>query len=365
MELSINLSKTGLHRKLQVFAFGEDAPLFNDFCRYFWLTIAAFIITVPIPIVPIIKLVKLIGLAILWPFEKIIDDYLYKKNYLAFESGLNFVPDAMESLTNKNTEFAISVLLNAYGWGNCAILPLDDNERNEYRDSWKFKYRELERYIESTSSKELFRLVTLFSKWRANNKDNYDKILQDKLPSLEKVWEKLNNGRLKAQKDAQEFMLKETQKQANREHRKNQRDFILKKIFSAVAKYTKYPFFILVGLLASFLIYEIYRLIHHICYHVSHKGFVDFIKFAGILCLLFIIGALGFYLLKLLIIFVSEKTSSKKVNVFGEKIYNFSGLIFGGVRSFFMFFALMFKTFKANYCPAINWKENNSKSESK
>jgi len=40
-DVSVNLSKDGWHRKLQLFTFGHDVPLFQNLCPFFWLTIAA------------------------------------------------------------------------------------------------------------------------------------------------------------------------------------------------------------------------------------------------------------------------------------------------------------------------------------
>ena len=354
MELSVNLSKNGWHRKLQTFAFGKDAPLFNDFCRYFWLTIASFIITFIFPIIPVIKLLEIFIYRPIIKFQNWFD----QKKYIDFEKGLDFISG--DNFTDENEKFAAAVLLNEATklqlvWKNFTTI----EEWDKYYESWRAKYQKLGGFIKNaTKDTEKFKLLKLFLKWKTDNGENADKIFQEKLPLLEKIWQRMETERLDAEKRVDEFIQKEELRKAKIEALKAKYIPSAKKFFSAIAKYTKYPFFVMLTALVVFLIYWIGLFIHWLAYKVPHAKFVHFLIGISI-CFIIVVTVFGvIWCLKQIFSFIHKRLFPNvgfKISTNGRATFHVIGL---GIKSFFMFFVLFVKAFKANYCPAINWKED-------
>lgn len=71
--MEITLNPDGFHRKLQIFCFGKNVPMFQSFCPYFWLTIFCGMFL--FPLFPLIKILKYVGIGILWVLDKLTEKF--------------------------------------------------------------------------------------------------------------------------------------------------------------------------------------------------------------------------------------------------------------------------------------------------
>lgn len=80
--MEINFKRNAWHRKFQKWVWKDATPDFFSLCPYFWFTIFTILITFVIPIVPIIKLIVLL-------FDSI-DKYIVEPNYEKWLESLEY-----------------------------------------------------------------------------------------------------------------------------------------------------------------------------------------------------------------------------------------------------------------------------------
>lgn len=393
--MEVTLRKNGWHRKLQEYVF-SNPPTFNNLCPYFWLTVFCFILIFIIPVMPIWR-------SIIW---------IAKKTVVGFDRFLNWCDRKIcqpmfEELAKNMQGEDVAKSWAAYNaeedkWRYQWELP--EEERKEWFFWTKQRFS-----IYGVTHKERDKRIAKFKLWKKNNPD-WEKQLEDIKEKQRIEYAKLveeskkrreEEDKRQTEKDEREhaLSLKKQQKKEEQQRRYElNKERILaaqkkrQKMFTNIVKYTKYLAFALAGALILGLLYVLYLGVSWIVVNVNWMAVLGVLKWIGI-ALLIIAGVVGVsYLLAKLIkkcVISTEdfprlkKTAKVTGNIFSDIFKPFGKYFFfpiGGailwvcagffrgivkVIDGFKFIGMYIKETKGDYCPAINWVEEEQQEKQK
>lgn len=358
--MEVTLKRNGWHRKLQQYVF-SNPPTFNNLCPYFWLTVFCFIFTFIIPIVPLVKFlswffVKL-GRGIVAFFDTAGD--WYDKN----------ICDPMwknMAVNMKEDDLIKSWTIDTYNHR----YRLEDREWNEYA-FWADT--QFNGNVSSVKSKKREAALKKFELWKANTVD-WEKKLDEIKEKRRKFFEEQEKEKARLR---EEYYKREAEENAKAEARKKRQQ----QMYTAIVKYTKWLAYVLVAIAAVAVALGLYwvgiQIWHLIQWGIAHFNYDNFIytlKVIGI-GIVIMLGAVGlFFLIRKLscniTICIDWDRVAKSwyawpfVKLAQMFVWIFKGLvaIFVGIGAGFKFIGTFVMATKKDYCPAINWVEDDKKS---
>lgn len=361
--MEVTLSKNGWHRKLQTFVF-PSAPMYNSLCPYFWLTVFCFLITVPFPIVPIIKLVGLFFMGVWWAVKKLI--------WVCTNKICNPLLDYVaKNLPEPEIVKYHTAYLRQETWR------LTDSEYPEYAfwsdamDLGQVGYKKRDKYAKK------------FQAWKETTPDWQNKITEIRM-RLKAEWEARKVQKetewIKKQELEQKEYHAQRERKGRREERRRKQALRMQKFFTFIVKYTKWLAWVfmaaVIGVLAYFLFEGVTWLFHVIdkihwdhVWHYTKIGFEMLVlDTAAVMIIIFI-----FKLIRKCVISLGDFPRMRKfwswlgrgMNRFADwsgpklvRVAKAIGSFFVAIGSVFRFIWMYAKATKENYCPAINWVED-------
>lgn len=348
--MEITLKKDGWHKKLQIFVL-NNPPTFNNFCPYFWLTIFCIIFTFIIPIVPAWCLLKIMAKGIAWPFLKFAE-YYEKFICLPF----------WEKIALKMPEFDILKSWTLYVNENYyESLHTSDGELNRgLYDDYMFWANEGATWKMSSKKRDAF--LKKFELWKNATPD-----WEAKLAAIREKQRVLREQHLKDLHDMQIKMYAQQElDRKNAELRKKRRQ----QAMSAIVKYTKWLAYVLLsalGIVVCYLVYLFVMLvIDWINWGVAHFNYANFIltlKIIGWVILGICTAIMLFFIIKKCtknITLEFKDTYFAKIFIaIGSFLGRHLATFFKGVWKVLSFIGMFIKTTKEDYCPGINWVDDN------
>lgn len=350
--MEVTLNRNGWHRKLQEFVF-RNPPTFNNLCPYFWLTIFCFIFTFIFPIVPLIRSIGWTGRSFFRGMEKFADwwdrivcDRMWRNAALIMKDE-----EIIKSWT-------IDLYYNGYGDADWESYNFWKNE--VFRD-------DIENMRRSHQSAQMKK----FELWKEETPDWEIKLAEIKekrrLFFEEQVKEK---ARLRA--EYVKIVQEENKKKERRKRRQQQ-------MYTSIVKYTKWLAYVLlvaVAVVVGFLLYKgglvTWKGIQWAVAHFSYTKFIMIMKVTGF----FAAGIVAVIILRFFIKKIScnvswcidwEKTSK---NWYAWPFVKFAQMLLWcgkallacivGVGVGLKFFGSFVMATKKDYCPGINWVENDT-----
>lgn len=364
--MEVTLNRNGWHRKLQRFVFGNP-PVFNSLCPYFWLTVFCFIVTFIIPVMPFVKGAK----------------WLLAKFFIGFERLFNWFDRAIcqpiyeEACKNMSAaDVADSWLVRTvYGEGYSSA---DETDRvlldRYYEIDRKEGYSKIKQRIEK------------FSKWKTLNPDWEKKLEEYRVKRKTQLLElkKQNDEkqvRLIAEREAKEIKDKQREEKrlAKLEANKERIAAAAKRrqaMFINIVKYTKWLAYALVSLIFAGVLYLLYQFIYFVGTATNWIAVLGVLKTVGLVLIgLAILAGIIYLIVKLVQKCSLNIDDFPKLKKFGNAIaFPFIQLakgvvwlgtplsnFFKAIGSGFVFVWQYAKATKDNYCPAINWIDEEDK----
>lgn len=326
--MEITLNKNGFHRRLQLWCFGKNCPLYFSFCPYFWLTIFCGIFTFLLPIFPAIKILKYAGIGLLWlmdkaanGFEKWVCEPLLKTK--AFQMNDN--PDEL--------------LMSAWNYS--------DGWDTDY-EFWRYQFFDMGKLHKNSDARR-----KKFEVWKQNT-PNWQQILGEVKEKRRAFFLEQAAERERLRKQiAEEEAAKQERQERNRKRRQA--------AFTWIAKYTKWIAFVFAAALISFVAYWAYQLGVYMYDHFYYDKFVAAMKFIGIVILILaIVVGIGVLLYKIITSIKCKAACYLCECEFKwlKKLSVYVGNFFVGVGKVLAFLWNGIILFKKEYCPGINWENN-------
>lgn len=341
--MEIKLNRNGWHRRLQKYVF-NDPPMYHNFCPYFWLTNFCIFVTFLIPIVPLVKLVILICGGIGWLFDKAVT---YFEECIC-QPWLEASANKMNQEQIVQSWFFNSWKENAYGEWNSAL----NQELHWWEQNHQFNWY-------NTKQKKRDEQVKKFEAWKKNH-PNWQELLADYKEKQKVQREKWAADALIEREKVKEAEKLKHQKKYEAERRRQ-------KMFTAIAKHTKWIVYTIAAVAAGFILAGFYKLViiiwHWSADHYYPERVIPTLKFIGWV----ILGAGGVVGVVILGVKIVQKTSCSFCvcdTWFGKMMKAIRGVIWKGIckffdaiGDFFTFIGHGIMVFKKDYCPGIEWEE--------
>lgn len=339
--MEVKLKRNGWHKRLQVWTFGSKAPAFNSLCPFFWTTVFCVLVS---PLVASFKyLIKL-------PIHYLV---------LALDATLMRVADLIEALTqyldvevcqpmyeqkitnyvdNMSDEDALDIYSTLYKITNYkGVVSISDDAY--LRDKW---------YDSKTKAYKAY--VEKLERWKKKVGDAWQSRLQT-----------LAEEREARRKEQERLLAKwEAEQEAKKER--------LKKVFNAIAYYTKYLLYLVMGVVGVYVLYFV-ALLGLWIYEARadiYSGLASFATFllkAVVVGGPYVLGAIAGLAVLIPVVMLAVKLLAK-CNLFQvsrstkpSKLYLMVKKVADGIGSVFEFFVMYAKAAKQNYCPHIDWEE--------
>lgn len=302
--MEVSLKRNGWYNKIQSFVLGSAKPELHSLCPFFWLTIFCIVAS------PVALIVR----------------------------GIMKISDTLDKNIEKARRERLDELLNSMSL-NDVIEMYEGDEKL----SLPFILRK-------------YTSVNIFDMWRQRMLDKKGSDYLGTIEEARQAYRKRLQEIKERRKKDQEKREKRIRKSAERARKRKER---LKNIWIPIVKWTQVVFNILLTVLIMLLISF---LINLVVKHFSLSGTLEFMKVLGILIL---IGGSSFgitYGIKTYVLYLVEH--DKLSNFFKPIIpfFKFIGNVFKSIgKGFMKFFGLFYEYFKANkndYCPAINWEDD-------
>jgi hypothetical protein len=306
--MEVTLKKNGWYNKLQSFVLGNAKPELYSLCPFFWLTIFCIF---AVPFAVIIKGIGFLTKKILTDLEMKVEYVLNK--YLSDLSLEDAVALEVGDKINKKKPF----MLRKYS-SYSLYMEWRDKMLAEHGDDFRFKYNEA----------------------RSRYKQRMNEISKERENKRNAEFEK---------------ELKDAEKRQNRSRK-------LKNIWIPIVVWTQRVFNFILTL---FLMTLITLFINFIVKHFNPSATLEGLKILGIIILVlgtviglvFLIRAYVLYLIENEIVPFWLKPFIVFFKYVGVKTITFFKWIGNGFSKFFGLFWEYFKANKNDYCPAINWDD--------
>ncbi len=327
--MEIALNKNGWHKKIQQYVFGRGTPIFNNFCPYFWLTIFCLLVTI-VPIAPIFFGFRWLLIKICNGFERFADwfeDYICAPLFEKAALGMSE-----------------EELLRSWAIDSRYSIYYDHPDWKDY-DFWVKDYFKGTLSRLKDSKKDV--LEKKFEIWKEKN-PSWEVLLLD-------IKERRRREYLKEFAENEKIREEDEAKEKLREERRAGARVRKQKLFVAIIKYTKWFVYIAGALFVAKLVHWGYLLTLYCMDHFYLDNFIFSMQVGGVI--------LGAMLIILGIIFVIVKLSGKVQCYCDSKIaINIKKAIiwpFKQLWKFLGFFGTYILTVKKDYCPSIDWVEDN------
>lgn len=349
--MEIKLNPNGWHRRLQCWVF-LDPPMFQNFCPYFWLTNFCILFVFIIPIVPLVKLVVLVCHGISTGFERMgdyIDNVICKPMFENSALRMNTEQILQSWMFNEEYFLDYASELNREQWDENRFWR--EHVYSEERRKLNYKKREV--------------MARKFEAWK-NKNPNWEQLLAEyrakKVASREKWLADLQEQQAKMYRERQ-------QEERRKELAKIQRQ----KMFTWIAKNTKWMIYPILTAVALFVLYWVVVFLtwiwHFTMDHFYPENIIPTLKVIGRI-LLFAGGVVGLIFIG---VTISKKTSCSSVCFCDTWLYRFLlkpllTYVLRPIGRFFLWLSPIvgdgiesawntIMIFKSNYCPGIVWEK--------
>lgn len=302
--MEVSLKRNGWYNKIQSFVLGSAKPELHSLCPFFWLTIFCIFAS------PVALIVR----------------------------GIMKISDTFDKNIEKARHERLDELLSSMSLDD--VIEMYDGDK---KISLPFILRK-------------YTSFDIFDIWRQRMLDkkgsDYWSTIEEARKAYRKRLQEIKESRKKEQEKREEKIRKSAERARKRKER-------LKNIWIPIVKWTQIIFNILLTVLIMLLISV---LINLVVKHFSLSATLDFMKLFGILIL---IGGTAYGIIYGIRTYVLYLVEQDKLSNFFKPIiplFKFIGNTFKSIgKGFMKFFGLFYEYFKANkndYCPAINWEDD-------
>lgn len=357
--MEVTLKRNGWHRRLQEYVFNSP-PRYPNLCPYFWLTNFCILVTFIVPIVPLIKTFRWITIKIGVGFTILLSKIDEKICQPIYDNIVKNLPSGD----------IVDGWLEAYGWD--IMQDMSEEEQKIFSERYSYLHSSTSYGAYSARHKRVER----FARWKDITPDWEKKIAEFK-EKQKLYFIELEKQRIEAVKK------QEAERAAKQElERKNAATIAAKEAkrqrrFTAIVKYTKMLTPIVLGAIALFALYWICRFGY---WAYTKINWLAVGKAIAIITVAAIILFLAYGIIYLLVMLI-KKCKLSAIEIPGLKylvwpfvqlwkgivwlaikiakfFMNYIAPFFIGIGSGLQFFGQYLKTTKGNYCPHINWEED-------